>query len=104
MNRKVAMIAIVIGVLFIMTACSTGDNPEDLAAEIETPVRVEVVTQGDFTTENLISAITKPSTSVNIVPKVMGELNVLHVAKGDSVEAGQLLATVDSQNLRRSTE
>src|SRR5690554_5047127 len=104
MNRKVAMIAVIIGVLFIMTACSTGGAPEESATEIETPVRVEMVTQGDFVAENLISAITKPSTSVNIIPKVTGELSVLHVAKGDSVEAGQLLATVDNQNLQRSTE
>ena len=66
-------------------------NLESLTVPAQTQT-LKVVTEASGTIE--------PIDSVNISPKTTGRLTALYVEQGDEVKAGQLLAKMDSANLK----
>ena len=85
----------------IITACTESTASDDLeTAEAVTPVKVAVVEQGTLTMRNEIIGITKPNKSVDVYPKMAGELAELYVSRGDYIEAGAKLGAIDTENLR----
>lgn len=99
-GRKAALAAL-LALSLIITACTESTASDDLeTAEAVTPVKVAVVEQGTLTMRNEIIGITKPNKSVDVYPKMAGELAELYVSRGDYIEAGAKLGAIDTENLR----
>ncbi|MFD3273700.1 efflux RND transporter periplasmic adaptor subunit [Paenibacillus dendritiformis] len=67
--------------------------------EKETPVQVAVVEKGSLSQQNEIIGTANPSRSVDIIPKLNGELVRLNVKKGDMVSKGATLGIIDADDL-----
>ncbi len=85
------------------TACSAG-APEEQAEEKVTPVVVEVVDQRDLTVKEEIAGILMANADVTLLPKVSGTLTELFVKNGESVQAGQEIGQIDTEELQRSLD
>ncbi len=86
--------------VFSLAACS-GDTTET-AAKTETPVAVQTATAGGTSmTAGVLEASgqVEASQSVNISTRVMGYITQMKVKVGDRVNAGQLLFTVNSNDI-----
>lgn len=86
--------------LLSLAACS-GDKTET-AAKTETPVAVQTATTGGTSINAGVleaSGQVEASQSVNISTRVMGYITQMKVKVGDRVNAGQLLFTVNSNDI-----
>ena len=100
-SQPKAALAALLALSLIITACTESTASDDsAAAEAVTPVKVAVVEQGALTMRNEIISITKPNKSVDVYPKMAGELAQLYVSRGDYIEAGAKLGAIDTENLR----
>lgn len=63
------------------------------------PVQVAEVEKGSLSQQNEIIGTANPSRSVDIIPKLNGELVRLNVKKGDMVSKGATLGTIDADDL-----
>jgi RND family efflux transporter MFP subunit len=74
---------------------------EAVEAEAAKGPRVEIVTArpGPAVREIKLLADAKPFTSTTLFAKVSGYIKAIHVDKGDTVKAGQILAEIDSAEI-----
>lgn len=74
---------------------------ETVEAEANRGPRVEVITarQGPTVREITLLGDAKPFTTTTLFAKVSGYIKTIHVDKGDTVKAGQILAEIDSAEL-----
>lgn len=100
-KRKSILIASIAAAAMIVAAgCSMEAPVSEATAERVTPVAIEHVTRGDLTIINEIVGTVEPAKQIAVIPEVQGKLQEVRVSKGDIVEAGQVLAVVDDQDLR----
>jgi multidrug efflux pump subunit AcrA (membrane-fusion protein) len=86
-----------IAAVMMISGCSRGAKPTDVKPEeTVTPVEVEQVTKGALKANETITGKAEANLDINVVPKASGKLVSLHVAKGDDVKKGQVLANLDS--------
>ncbi|MBZ5563221.1 MAG: efflux RND transporter periplasmic adaptor subunit [Acidobacteriia bacterium] len=74
---------------------------QSLAAAVAEGPRVAAVTVGEAPRERVISLLgeARPFVSATLYAKVSGYLKVINVDKGDQVQAGQVLAVIESPEL-----
>jgi HlyD family secretion protein len=89
----------VIAFAFILTGCSA-DEADTLAdEEKKTPVKVASIKKEALTVEQEVIGILAANANVSVIPKVTGVLWEIHVSKGDEVKKGQVLATIEDNDL-----
>jgi HlyD family secretion protein len=72
------------------------------APQQEVPVVTDVVFRGNYSDSIRASGNLKAYEQVTITPEVDGTIAELHIAEGDTVEAGQLLFTIDNPDLDKA--
>lgn len=93
--------------LGVVTAACSAEPAASADAEVVetvTPVRVATVEQGALSVRNEIIGLTTPYKTVDVIPKLGGELASVNVSKGDVVEAGDTLGVIDTSDLRVQIE
>jgi len=78
----------------VYTASRRAAYDPDLS-ELTVPVQTQ-----DLTVEIEVSGSVVPISTVNVSPKSAGQLAALYVDQGDQVKAGQIVARMDSENLK----
>src|SRR5690606_34488709 len=61
-------------------------------------------TKGNLTVKNEIIAKAVSDSSVDVMPKMVGELVQINVKKGDMVKKGDVLAVIDNTNQKLTVE
>lgn len=87
-----------LSLILLLGACSSKEATTTEEAEKETPVQVEKIDKGTLTLESEIIAKIVSDSSVDVMPKVMGELVKINVKKGDRVNKGDVLAVIDNSD------
>lgn len=88
----------IISFILILSGCS--EKVDVAEEEPETPVAVAKAFSGSLTGANEFTGVTKASSDIQVIPKTMGQLTEVHVSVGDTVQAGQALATIDQSDLQ----
>jgi HlyD family secretion protein len=92
--------------LLVLVACSgtTKDSAEASAEGSATPVQVAVATEGPVQHTITANAILFPFNKSNVTSKISAPVRRILVNRGDHVTEGQLLATLESQDLRAAAQ
>ncbi|TKI57386.1 efflux RND transporter periplasmic adaptor subunit [Brevibacillus antibioticus] len=102
-NKRIAIVALLS--LTLITGCASQEDAATNAAppaETVTPVQVATVAQGVVTSESGLTAKLAPSEAVQMSPKTSGKIASLPVKLGQAVTKGQLLFTLDTNELSNS--
>ncbi|UKK96689.1 efflux RND transporter periplasmic adaptor subunit [Brevibacillus brevis] len=102
-NKRIAIVALLS--LTLITGCASQEEAATTAAppaETVTPVQVATVAQGMVTSEAGLTAKLAPSEEVQMSPKTGGKIASLPVKLGQPVTKGQLLFTLDTNELSNS--
>ncbi|GED60001.1 efflux RND transporter periplasmic adaptor subunit [Brevibacillus formosus] len=102
-NKRIAIVALLS--LTLITGCASQEDAATTAAppaETVTPVQVATVVQGVVTSESGLTAKLAPSEEVQMSPKTSGKIASLPVKLGQAVTKGQLLFTLDTNELSNS--
>ncbi|MBY0083967.1 efflux RND transporter periplasmic adaptor subunit [Brevibacillus brevis] len=102
-NKRIAIVALLS--LTLITGCASQEEAATTAAqpaETVTPVQVATVAQGVVTSESGLTAKLAPSEEVQMSPKNGGKIASLPVKLGQPVTKGQLLFTLDTNELSNS--
>ncbi|NQF15692.1 efflux RND transporter periplasmic adaptor subunit [Brevibacillus sp. HB1.3] len=102
-NKRIAIVALLS--LTLITGCASQEDAATTAAppaETVTPVKVATVAQGVVTSEAGLTAKLAPSEEVQMSPKTSGKIASLPVKLGQAVTKGQLLFTLDTNELSNS--
>ncbi|KAB8126750.1 efflux RND transporter periplasmic adaptor subunit [Gracilibacillus oryzae] len=79
-----------------LAACSE-DTEQTTEADQVTPVETGEVTEGNLAMTRTFYGRTMPNQTIPVIPSVPGEVTELNVTNGDTVEEGDTLATIQSQ-------
>lgn len=73
----------------------------DTTQEETLPASVVVANpvRGEVTESVAYSGIFEPESAVGVVPKIAGEVRIVHVGAGETVEAGDLVVTLDDERV-----
>lgn len=84
----------VIFIFFLgILSCSNDDGAKNLTKAV--PVKTEIVRKENFTSHIQAIGNVEASASVNLVPRVTGEIMAVHFQEGQQVEEGQILIQLD---------
>ncbi|MDA3809826.1 MAG: efflux RND transporter periplasmic adaptor subunit, partial [Spirochaetaceae bacterium] len=87
------IIAILAALLIILTSLKEPESEDSLVL----PVKIVNAEKGDLEKNLRNSGFIESETIVTILPRIGGTLTDISLEMGDSVEKGQLLATIDSE-------
>lgn len=98
-NFKYTLVFLAAISLLSLSACSSNKNKEAIANS-DTPILVTIATPAAASTSEInLSGQVEASQTANISTRVMGFISMLKVKVGDHVNKGQLLATINSQDM-----
>lgn len=93
------MIAAGLSISLALSGCSANETSgEAEQTEKATPVKVDTIKKGNLSVKTEIIAKAVSESSVQVMPKMAGELIEVRVKKGDKVKKGQVLAVIDNKN------
>lgn len=104
-NWQKQSIALALAATVVVAGCAA--KPEATTGDVQetvTPVQIETVKTGTILTEAGFSAKLAPSQEVQVSPKMSGKLTALPVKLGQYVKQGDVLFSLDEQDLRNSIE
>src|SRR5690625_3307513 len=79
----------------LIVGCSPAEETMQEEEIREIPVQVDTVSYGTLSGSNELSGTIIPYEDVDVTPKANGEIVEIFVEKGDSVQAGTVLARLD---------
>jgi len=90
----------------VLLGCSGERAPEGVSAEgsLAVPVEVGPVTRGPLTYRRTVSGSLEAAASFVVAPKVGGRVVSLAVDLGDPVRPGQIVATLDDEELQQAVQ
>ncbi len=91
-----------LGTAIFLAACSP--KPKQEAAEPATPVQVAEAKQGPIQHTVTANAILFPLNQANVTSKISAPVHRIFVNRGDHVRKGQLLAELESRDLRATAQ
>ncbi|PWN06967.1 efflux RND transporter periplasmic adaptor subunit [Rhodohalobacter mucosus] len=96
-TRNLLSLALLLGALFTLQACSSNGNTEDNTEDDIPiiPVEVSSVSRGDISAYYSNTATLDAEQEATVVSKVRGIIETLHVEEGDRVQAGQVIAKIE---------
>ena len=84
----------------VITSCSSKESNKNETTQTNTPIEVTVAKPAENNDNSLaVSGQVESSKTVNISTRIMGYITKLNVKVGDRVNAGQLLATINSTDI-----
>lgn len=98
---KVTGIAFVLATLFFSASCSSDEEVEEIP---ETPVAVAEAFTGSLSGSNRLTGIAKAGSDIIVMPKSVGQIVEVLVARGEQVEAGQTLARLENKDQQLALE
>lgn len=101
-NKKVITIFVLILILAISSfGCGAKKNVKVEEKVKQIPVETAEVRQDTFTKAVILSGITKPNSTVTVIPKIAGAEKIvnLNIQVGDRVSAGQTIAVLDQSTV-----
>jgi len=93
-------VGVMLCALFAISSCGTAKNAETSKEEKAKPVAVTEVCRRDIAVASEFSAVIKPKMEVQVVPEIAGKVAEVHVAVGQRVKKGQVLVTLESEEIR----
>lgn len=96
--------AVIMSSLLLLTACAGEKEAKDVETKTNiSKTSVEVITTGvsDMTNSVLLSGKIKSAREVYVSPNITGKVLSVNVREGDTVSKGDVLFTVDKQDLER---
>lgn len=104
MNVNKKGIALILAAVLVTAGCANKEaaNPAEATPVSVTPVQVEVAKMGLVTSEAGFSAKLAPSEEVQVSSKVNGKITALPVKLGQYVKQGELLFSIDEQDIKNS--
>ena len=96
-ERKTWVAVLLLSVSMIVVAC--GDK-EEAKEKKSMPVSVTAVEKGDLIQTDDIAATIDAGMVVDVVPKLTGRVASVHVEEGQTVKKGQLLAQLETSELK----
>ena len=103
-HKKRAMASVLVAFL-LLTGCGTHDQP-NVQAAAQSPVAVQTVTVEavDWPVVYEATGTVRARTSARVAARVMGYITEMPVRAGDTVRAGQLIATIDARELEAGSQ
>src|SRR5215471_7721534 len=99
-RSPVLLYAVLAMTLFVLAACSKKEQePEPVVS-----VQAELVRQGPISEVITTDAVLFPMNQATIVPKISAPVKKAYVARGAKVHQGQLLITLENQDLAAAAE
>ncbi len=96
-------ISVVAGLLAV--SCGKSEKKaETVSRAVGTPVVMGNLVERDFTSRLMLKGTLEPTVHTTVAARVSGTMLKVLVEEGDSVEAGQLLFTIDERNYRDKYE
>ena len=84
----------------VLTGCTPqSEQPLQGAQEKETPVQVAPIEIGALSLQNEIIGTANPNKTIDVIPKLNGELSKLNVKKGDYINKGASLGSINAEDL-----
>lgn len=100
MMKRLAALLAMLALCLSLTACG-GDKAGEEEQEITgTAVQVITVERGNIATETTVTGNVMPKRNVPVMPPVSGKVSEVHVKVGDVVEEGDVLFTMDTEDLK----
>jgi len=98
--KKLFFIPAIASSLLLMNACSSGESNK--VADNEKPISVttSAITTGASATGFTVTGQIEAAHSTNVATRIMGYITKIYVKAGDRVNAGQLLFTVNSNDIQ----
>lgn len=96
-NRNIAAIAILMATAALQGACGNGKEPS--AGKSAAPVRVATVETAPAVESLRAVGVLAPADEVRLAFKTAGLIQAIHVEQGQAVRKGQLLATLDDDEV-----
>lgn len=98
MNKKLLQLSLAV-VLISITACSSKEKVETIN-NTDAPILVSLATPQSNSNNSInVTGQVEASTAINVSTKVMGYITSMQVKVGDRVNKGQLLATINSDDI-----
>jgi len=97
LNRNFAVIAALMATAALLGACGNGE--EDFAEKSAAPVRVATVETAPAVESLHAVGVLAPADEVRLAFKTAGLVQAIHVEQGQAVRKGQLLATLDDDEV-----
>lgn len=112
MKPSLKLVPIIAASLFLVSCSEMGGEEAQATAKIEgeleqrqpTKVRVAAVIRKEMVRTLITSREVESENQIDIFPRAQGVLIELSVEEGDTVEAGQVLATLDQREAKASVE
>jgi len=103
-NANVVALAGVFAALLLAGCGKGGETKETAEAEAPTPVTVEPAVRGAIDHVITADAVLYPINQANVIPKLSAPVRRILVNRGDHVRVGQLLAELETADLRAAAE
>lgn len=89
----------------VLAGCSAQPAAvDDQKEELPTPVQVETVTEGSVGVAAGLTGTLVPEKEVQVAPKISGKIQSLRVELGQTVKQGDVLFTLDQQDLQNAVK
>ena len=103
-NANIVALAGVFAALLLAGCGKGGETKETAEAEAPTPVTVEPAVRGAIDHVITADAVLYPINQANVIPKLSAPVRRILVNRGDHVRVGQLLAELETADLRAAAE
>ncbi|HBT20895.1 MAG TPA: hypothetical protein DEA47_06000 [Peptococcaceae bacterium] len=105
MNKKFIIGAVICAVIFaagymLFNTYGSNDQNEGQSTDTAKPVDFEVVRPRDLVVKAELSAQIKAKEEIQVVPEISGKVASVHVSKGQRVRKGQLLVSLEKDELK----
>lgn len=105
--RKIKFVPAILGCMVMVSGC--GSNTQAPTTEVvaqqeitTTPVEVMEVTQSSIENKYMYSGAVKPVNEVNVLSTLNGTVNTVNYEVGDYVHAGDVLFTMDTEDIQNN--
>jgi len=103
MKKKLIIGAVICAAVFagymLFSTYGSDNKNEGQGTEAAKPVNIEVVRPRDLVVEAELSAQIKPKEEIQVVPEISGKVASVNVSKGQRVKKGQLLVSLERDEL-----
>ena len=98
--NKLFLIPIITSLALLLNACSSSESNKVLENEKPIVVTTSAITTGASSNELTVTGQIEAAHSTNVATRIMGYITKIYVKTGDRVKAGQLLFTVNSNDIQ----
>ncbi|MFY0542664.1 efflux RND transporter periplasmic adaptor subunit [Brevibacillus sp. H7] len=103
MKLNKSSLGLLLSVVIVLAGCTGQQAPVETAEQNKpVPVQVDTVKKGSVATRSGVTGKLAPNQEVALTPKVSGKIVQLNVALGQQVQKGQVLFSLDKNDLMNS--